>query len=263
MEEILYIRIADCIVECRFHEGLYPFVRKEFVKRFKRRYGGFIYPNKQPEKAAARIDIKDYNKSQLITKKEGKTLRHYVYFFSQRGNSASTYYFISFAQLNIILRNLVQNQLRSHFGFQLHAAASLIRNKAVLFLGPNGAGKSTATSLLKSKFRPLADDACYVRKVGQSYYLYQTQEFEKQPISKSFDRYEISSVFFLHKSERNQIKPVTSEDTIYAKMIKQCNFYSAESVETEMKTLRDFSKKAQFYRLYFQKKRQPLIDLLK
>lgn len=148
-----------------------------------------------------------------------------------------TYYYISYQQLQIIFRTIIQSLLTKHKGLLLHASAVLSNQKAHIFLGKSGAGKSTTMKTLSKVCAPLADDMLIIKKEGKNFYLYQTPFVEKNHItSKISDHYEIGGFYFLKKTNTTTKEQIKDKNKLLELLIGQL-FTEKDQKEKQLKYL--------------------------
>ncbi len=196
-----------------------------------------------------------------------KTLReHYINFYEEKAkNRITTYYHISFPQLQIIIRRALQNLLAKDKGILIHASASLINNSAFLFLGKSGSGKSTAVKLISPDFSPLADDTAILKKEGEKYYIYQTPFQEKNyAIIRKSQRIKLGMIFFIKKAPFFKLEKIRNKKTIAKEIIQQL-FIEDNDTRNHVKNVLNFvSEFKDFNYLYFARSnREIMIELFK
>lgn len=174
------------------------------------------------------------------------------------------FYWLSVAEFQFILKNIISMLLSDHNGFILHASSVEINNKANTFLGYPTAGKSTARQLLSGKYRSLADDSAIIRKIGDTYYFYQSPFLEpKVHLKRSSRRWILDKVFFLKKRNYFKINKITNRSTIVKRVTRQfftTRYFEKRQMKNILQFIADFS---EFYWLYFAKKSDGLIKLFK
>lgn len=112
------------------------------------------------------------------------------------------YYHLNETQFNIILVDIFEELLAQHNGFLLHASATAIDGKALLFSGPSGVGKSTIVKLIKKISLPLSDDLIAVKKIGKKLMVYQTPFAEKNVVQKNTHSYPLHAILLLKHDKK-------------------------------------------------------------
>lgn len=212
-------------------------IEKYYKAKILRNFGGFItYGLKK--KPNATLDLLFKQNFQFLMK--GNTKYFFINFFKKKGgHKYEAYYHLSIDQLKIVLRNILQELLILNKGMIIHASASLMDNKAIIFLGNSGAGKSTITKLLNPEFSFLADDNIILKKEVDKYYCYQTPFIEKNVlIEKRPTKYPIRGFFFLYKGKECAVKLIEKKQ-IAAKLISKQLLSEQEVLNRQIKNLLD------------------------
>jgi hypothetical protein len=153
-----------------------------------------------------------------------------------------TYYHVSGSQFQIIIRQITHILLAKNQGFILHASASKVNDKAVIFLGKSGAGKSTTMTLLSSTFTPLGDDSIIIKKEENQFYCYSSSAIEKNAwFLKDYQRNKLGAICFIKKSADCKTTKINNNQVILDKMSKQL-FSEKEDLTVQMKSLLNFIK---------------------
>ncbi|PIR79409.1 MAG: hypothetical protein COU26_01315 [Candidatus Levybacteria bacterium CG10_big_fil_rev_8_21_14_0_10_36_30] len=195
------------------------------------------------------IEFRSMNNVERVVRTSDKF--SFVYQYHKKDDiTAITSYQLSIWQFQSMLSDFLYQLLSENNGFALHCSAVSVNGKAYIFLGKSGAGKSTIVQLLLKSYIPLSDDLAIIRKIGGKFYLYQTPFFEKNSYIKFPYGYEISRIFFLHKSDKNYALPIQKE--LSKKIKKQVLLHGTISTNTK-KVLKEFSLENSFYDLFFEK----------
>lgn len=258
----LYVEVAGFIILLRFYEPSLPFayLKNKLFQQIMLIMDGFVV-NKKPIKINFSIDFIEETMLPLYFLKQSKSSFVYAHIYSKVSEKKGlAFYSISLSQFQLLLANIVQELLSHSGGFFLHASASLIYDRAVLFLGPPGAGKSTMVDLLSSAFQPLIDDTAVVVEKTGKYYLYQLPCFEKnKQIKRSRNKYQLGGVCIIKKSKLIKIVNHYDKALLLETIINQVSLFG--TVKTKVKYLlisRLISRINCFY-LYFPNKKAPLI----
>lgn len=173
-----------------------------------------------------------------------------------------TYYYLNIYQFQMILRDIVFKLITKTNGGVFHASAVVLHNKGYLFLGKANAGKSTIMRLLENISLPLADDTVIIRKENKKYFLYQTPFVERQRwIKKRNKKYELSCIFFIHKSMRSYIEKVDISIKVLDRLLDQI-LIAKENKEKIVKWSASLMKNGvQFYELYFRKNKKDVEEI--
>ncbi len=170
-------------------------------------------------------------------------------------------YQMSIWHFQSMLADILYFLLSENDGFGIHCSSVYSGNKAYLFLGNSGAGKSTIANLLNGYFQHFTDDIAFVRKIDKKYYLYQSPFLEKENNIKFPYGYEISQVFFLHKSNTTCIKRL-KQNKIVTRLTRQV-LSDGNLPKNIRKTVEQFASQDVFSELYFEKDPQKLNDVLR
>lgn len=186
-------------------------------------------------------------------------------FKNKKKNHLITYYQLSLIQFQLLVNNAIHYLLEKNNGLVLHASANNVKGNAVIFLGSSGCGKSTIMKLLHPVYPALADDSIILRKISDTYFVFQTPTKEKESwVKKSSNCYLLKKVFFLGKKSISfHIAQIKERNTIFKLLTRQLifnQFYSKRMVFQLMDLLKE---KHLFYSVQFLKKRNLLLDLLK
>lgn len=257
--EDYYLHIAGSYIQVCFHPSGWDQARKYFVSKFILAYKRFIVSGKTVPSIHYSIDICDTLEYKGLLRKTEKKLYIMVYEICSH-KRLKTYYYISPTQFRIVMNTVIQILLRNHQGFLIHSSSSEINGEAVLFIGPSGAGKTTIVKLLQKKYMALTEDSSYICIENNHYYLYMTPLPEKISIKKRSNKYPISKIFFLFKSNHTGIEELKNRDDIYINIMKQL-WTDTENAPHQIKFVADFVKKCRFYNLFFQKDANKLIRL--
>ena len=260
MEKIKF-KIAGFVFVISFQETEIPSRRKKFVKIIKNYLNDFIFNDsiKKPDYYINIIDILSYHVFKLKNKKN-----YFINFWKEKDIYAETYYHISLAHFQYILRRAILTLFSKKHGFMLHSSAVLINGKAHIFTGSSGAGKSTVVRLLKKENKPLADDNVFVKKENGIYYLYQTPFIEKENrVKRGKNKFEIGGVYFLKKSDDFKLEKIMDKESVFNKLAKE--FWTKDKMESEKQLpfLFKFSYNFdRFFYLYFKKQKKGLLNTL-
>lgn len=215
----LFIKIAGFVIRFQFKEINQEGVKDFFLDVLERYLGGFsVEPN--PKIDYTIEVVQKLNFEFFFQSKHRKN-----YLLLSRDISSKkilTFYYVSYQQLQLILRTICQKLLTKNKGIILHASASLVNGEARVFLGKSGAGKSTTVKLLSKVFQPLADDIVILKKEGREFYFYQTPFIENNFISgKSLKRYPLGGVYFIKKSSDYSIDKIKDKNKLVKHLLSQ------------------------------------------
>lgn len=122
-------------------------------------------------------------------------------------------------------------QLLRFDGMLIHASAVVVDGYAYLFSAPSGTGKSTHTKLWLQEFGERAfilnDDKPALRLENGTWYAYGTPWSGKHDISAN-DRVPVAGICFLHRAEKNEIKPFSGPKAIFSLLDQTARPPSAE-----------------------------------
>ncbi len=106
-----------------------------------------------------------------------------------------------------------------------HGAAVCVDGRAYIFTAPSGTGKSTHISiwkkLLGDRVTVINGDKPFIRKVGGVYYAYGSPWQGKEDLGTNM-AVPISAICFLHRSETNEIRKISSREAFRA-AYRQCH----------------------------------------
>lgn len=257
--EDYYLHIAGSYIQVCFYPSGWDKARKYFVSKFILAYKRFIVNKKMVPFINYTLDIQDTLEYKGLQRKTDKRLYIMLYEVCSP-KRLTTYYYISPTQFRIVLNTAIQIVLKKRQGFLIHSSSSEINGEAVLFIGPSGAGKTTIVNLLQKKYMALTEDSSYICIENNHYYLYMTPLPEKISIKKRSNKYPISKIYFLYKSNHTGIEELKSSDDIYINIMKQL-WTDTENASHQIKYVADFIKRCRFYNLFFQKDANKLLKL--
>lgn len=254
MKEI-YLQIGGFVIQMCFirDEETLIFV-DYFYALIKHYYKNFIIERK-PLQIDYVVEVTYHKKFQILQKRNQKEI--FINFYKQiRKRKIRTYYHISAMQLEIIIRNIVQELLLAHEGFLIHGSGIKIKNRAYLFLGASGAGKSTLAKLLSPQGIPIADDTLILRRENKNYFCYSTATVEKNFwVHKNAQRIPLEKIFFIQKAAIDKVSSVRDKEEIIHLMSKQIFSeygYTHKNFPHIITFVNDFH---EFYYLYFSLKK--------
>lgn len=155
-----------------------------------------------------------------------------------------------FSTDQILLGRLLANRE----GCYLHSCGVVFNGKGLLFVGHSEAGKSTTVKMLKGKAEILCDDRNIVRKTSAGFRLYGTWSHGEVP-EISPNSSPLQAIFFLEKSQENQLIRLTDKKAIFTKLIA-CLIKSLETTdwwEKELNLLEEIAAGVPVYRMLFDK----------
>jgi len=259
----IYLKIAGFVIklELKGYKGGKPV--QDFFKKILSKYlAGFVINSSKVEDYCIEIIEKPHFEFLF----EINLDKNYLFLYeSISPKRIRTFYYISYQQIQIIIRSICQKLLVKNKGLMVHASASLIDGKAYIFLGQSGAGKSTIVKILSAKYHPLADDMLIVKLEDGKPYLYQVPFVERNFIqNKNLERYEIGGFYFLQKSLIQKQELVENKEEIIQRFIEQL-FSEEEDKTMQIDSLFELiSIFNNFNYLYFSLKRQKeLMELIK
>lgn len=247
-EEVVCLKIAGFIIQIRFILSADTLdYEKGFIEKVKNYYKPFLSENNSP-KTNYTIEVTYEHSFRVIINKKNKDT--YIHFYRQlTPKRIKTFYHLSGSQFQIIIRKITHELLVRAKGFILHASASKIDNKAVIFLGESGSGKSTTMKILSSKYPPLGDDSIIIKREERAYYCYSSSAHEKNAwFLKNYDKNNLGAVYFIRQSYLSRVFQITNEKRIIQLLAKQL-FSEKEDVSKQMRNLINFIQK--FNRFYY------------
>ena len=137
--------------------------------------------------------------------------------------------------------------------FVFHSSAIVLDGEAYLFTAVSGTGKSTHTSLWLEHFGDRAfiinDDKPIVRFVDGQYRVYGTPWCGKDGINRNTSA-PIKGVCFLHRGEKNSIKPKAASDALVPLLNQAYRPFDEEYSIKFFDELDRFMQNVKFYDLY-------------
>lgn len=260
-EDTLHVQIAGFTIKIQFSKTELGYLKKRLQAEIIHWASSFILQN-APKKIDYTIEFVDGTQTDfLLRQNQGE---HYLLFDKRKERKkVATFYHLSIFQFQLLLRNVLQNLLKTNNGFMLHASASEIRGEANLFLGPSEAGKTTTINLLREYFQPLTDDTAVIKKERGRFYFYQTPLVEREwDIKKSIQKYPIGRIFFLKKAKFFKLKRITNQVDIITSLTKQLWIAKKDAGVYLKKLLSFIINQGEFYFLYFAKSNKSLKELL-
>lgn len=250
--QVIHLTIAGFIITLQFPKEVTDPVVEKLKDDIQRTFADFISPNNDRRSDFIIQFISDHY-YQVYFRKENKSA--YINFYIQENsNHIRTFTHISTSQFQLILQTVLLFLLAKNDGFILHASASCIKGKAVIFTGNSDAGKSTAMSLLHPQFPSLADDTVIIRRQKKKYYLHQTPFPEKKVwVKKNSNRYLLDKVFFLRKALSCSISKKVEEKDILPLILEQVLLEKQHQKKFSLQALKFVSHFHEFYQLQFSK----------
>lgn len=264
----LFISIAGFSIKIVFHPIEVATIRTLFKKYLVWYLNGFIV-RRPKTKVDFTIEFTWDQKNEVV---ERKVEREYFirYFRFKNTRTIESYYHISVYQFQTLLRDILDLLLMNSSGFMLHASASCINNKASIFVGKSGAGKSTTVTLLKRKYKGLADDSVIIKKERGKYSFYQTPFMEKEEwIKREHRSIHLDKVYLLKKAQHFSIRKLENIEQLFATLSKQIFITNKQAFMTENKVNEQLKKlftfinsHDNFFTLYFAKNEEKLQKLI-
>lgn len=186
----------------------------------------------------------------------------FFYFYKEKRNCLETsLYQNNLNQFIYILFFVTVKLFVKNGGFVFHGSAVEYKKKAYVFLGRSGAGKSTIAKLLAKRYRVIADDSIFIRKIGGKFFAFQTPLTEKNDIGiKAGGQYEVGKFFFLKKSAFTKMYRLTNKHLLVDKVVNQIFFYDQFQDKNKLfsKAINVIKEFKNFYILYFRQNRNDL-----
>ncbi len=113
---------------------------------------------------------------------------------------------------------LIGPYLAYKHGCILHSLGIILHNSGYLFLGHSEAGKSTMAGIMKDEAEILCDDRNIIRKTSDGYQLYGTWS-HGDVTDISPNSCGLKAIFFLEKSQKNVIEPISDKKTLVPKLL--------------------------------------------
>lgn len=150
---------------------------------------------------------------------------------------------------------LVGRLLADRKGCYLHSSAVILDGKGLMFVGHSEAGKSTTTlMMMKNGAEVLCDDRNIVRSTPEGFQVYGTWSHGDVP-DISPDIAPLHAIFFLEKSQDNQLIRITDKKMIFKKLVA-CLIKPLETTdwwEKELDVLEEIATRVSVYRMLFDK----------
>lgn len=235
-------------------------LKQRFAELIEQSYKNFLV-TRDVKKINYQIKVEEKKRLEVFEKLIGNSSVWFMNYFRQNSsNKVTTYYHISFVQLQYIIKRLLQEGITREGGFILHASAVLVKNQVVCFVGRPGAGKSTAMLLLSKSYPVLADDSIIVRKLDRKLVICQTPFIESNWVPRGRGKYLLKLVLFLKKTKSFKVEKISDKEYILSRIIKQ--LMTEESLlKYQMKTILEFAEKTEFGMLHFAKDENKLKQL--
>lgn len=255
------LRVADYLIQVNFFATEDPDVKEWFLRDFLLTYKEFIIKGSD-----AKIDfvINVILDKEFLVLRRSKEKSYFINYCKRTGEKQFTFFYqSSIFYFQLLLRDILQILLAKDDGFLLHSSASVINGKAFLFIGKSGAGKSTAAGLLRPKFQQFADDNLILKKVNNTYHVYQMPFFDKKlEEKKGMNSYPLGIICFLRKSEKFKLVTIKNKDRLLSLLFEQV-YVQPEDKHVVLKNLFHFIEGNEiFYLLSFGKNEEKLVTLL-
>lgn len=111
-----------------------------------------------------------------------------------------------FKKFNDLVKMLFAVMLPRDNGIVLHASCLSHNGLGYVFVGPPGAGKSTIARLSPASIL-MGDDTAIIRRHKNTYFLYWSPFYEKNPIIKHNVSVPLVGIYLLHKAPQNALEP--------------------------------------------------------
>jgi hypothetical protein len=186
---------------------------------------GFMVKNSEPVPKKIHAHIRFINSNEITVIYFKPKRQKYVRYYEKLSRPAyyyQTYFTISIAQFSLIIKDVFIDLFTRCNGLILHASASCIQDKAVIFTGKSGIGKTTIMKHLSNNYKPLGDDSIIVRKIKGRYYCYQTPFVEKEYwFERNSMGYPLSHCFVLGQGEKIINRKILSVDKRFSYLEKE------------------------------------------
>ena len=154
------------------------------------------------------------------TRQNATLSEYFLRIFSLGKKNCYVDYHISIAQMQFLLKSIVQQLLNTSSGFVLHASAVTNGKEAFLFLGTNGAGKSTIVQNLRKMLSPFADDTVAIKSEKGKWTASQFP-LEKNKMTYITDNVPlVRGLFFIKKSNQTKFVKMSLNESL-PRVVKQ------------------------------------------
>lgn len=257
--ETIYFEIADFIIKLNFYPAEITYPKKKLVTEIKSYYKQFL------TKTANRKEDFTINFSHthgsILSKKGDSLISTICRYISNK--EITTHYEISFFYFQRLVFTIIISLLTKKKILFLHASAAIASGKCDVFLGKPGAGKSTIIKLLKSRYKPFADDSIFLYKKNNVYYCHQTPFYEKNFINKRNISYPLGNIYILNKSSLYKISKIEKKEHLLDLIIQQAISMSLNNKAYLRLILSFIHKDDCFFNLFFGKSSKKVLFLLK
>lgn len=260
--KIIFLKIAGFIIKIAFYPSQYTNFQKSFIKEITNEFKNFIIQKEEKYD----YEIRVFEMEHRIKRVKDNLNEEYITLFSKNipYNIIDTYYYLSLSSFIHILSMIIAILISQKKGFILHASATKINERAVLFLGRSEAGKSTSARLLKSKYNILEDDRVFIKKSNGKYLFFHSVFINKNSRYKRDDSgYPLDRLFFIKKADFFRVKRISDKSTIINLLSDQL-IKPNEGNNTTVKNLLQFVDNFnEFYFMHFKKDSKGMIKFFK
>ncbi len=180
------------------------------------------------------LALSDYNTTIFVDKKKNKI----------------TNYYQDYLPFKLILENVLYILCSQNNGLIVHSSSVADNNNAYLFVAPSGGGKSTIAKFLSENLNHLADDTSIIRKIDNTYIVYQHPFIEKNDVFRSNIPYKLKAVYFLIKGKDFKSVKISNKEKILNLFIKQLTVTDEQIIKSLLSFTSTFD---HFYMLNFPK----------
>lgn len=257
-EKELNFNFAKLHIKFIFYRIKRDYMRSHIIKLLSRKYFSFIESN-PPKRPDFIIKLRQYDNMELYFNKENKA--GYLQIYLKESDNAIVTFYSDPNHYRMLLIEVITQLLNKGGGFIFHQSSVNVGEKIILFSGSSNAGKTTAARLVSEKYPAISSDNGIIKYEGGEFYLYQSPTFDSLKIKPSQQKYKIQKIYFLNKSNKFFIRPLSNKQEIFKRVNEQILQYIPYS-KKQLKNIINFVNKIDFADLYFARNRKKLIQLI-
>ncbi len=262
--QAFFLKSAGFVIKLTFKSTERLFLKRKLIEDILEIWvdGGFIELSAETFDFEIVFCSKDMG-VELIQKNGGKKDYYLAFERDFAKSRVYTSYHISFAQLQIIIKEILSFLMRSD-GFIIHGSACLNREgKLHIFLAKTGGGKTTIANLVSKsrKYVKFCDDSLLVREIADKWYYFSPPYIEKGVLPRRM-KVDNARIYFIKKGKIPSKKIFSNKDDILKLILEQLWLRFVEVDKQTLRLAMEFVKDNQFYLFTTTLNREGMIKII-